>query len=185
VIPQPEPSVDRRPLLIVLVGLALYGAVLLELTGPAFHQPLSRSDIEASLIWLTGDEIQAGFYEVPVGLDVQSLYENLGLSLPPDATDFARNGPALQVASGRTPELAELPAGIYPLLNLPTPLNRADQEALLAISGIGPVLAERILAERAKRGGRFESVDELGKVPGIGPAKLAKLKEELSVKGSF
>ena len=53
-------------------------------------------------------------------------------------------------------------------------LNRADAEGLSALPGIGPVLAERIIAVRAARGG-FSTIDELAEVPGIGPRLLERL----------
>jgi competence ComEA-like helix-hairpin-helix protein len=53
-------------------------------------------------------------------------------------------------------------------------LNAADAEELQALPGIGPALAERILAQRALVG-RFHAVEDLLEVPGIGPATLARL----------
>ncbi len=53
-------------------------------------------------------------------------------------------------------------------------LNAADAAALDGLPRIGPVLAGRIVAWRTAHG-RFSSVDELGEVPGIGPALLAGL----------
>jgi len=56
----------------------------------------------------------------------------------------------------------------------PIDVNRADADALEELPRIGPVLAERIVAWRTAHG-PFSSVDELGDVPGIGPALLAAL----------
>ncbi|MDM7853797.1 ComEA family DNA-binding protein [Cellulomonas alba] len=53
-------------------------------------------------------------------------------------------------------------------------VNTADVAALDALPGIGPVLAQRIVDERAKH--PFSSVDELADVPGIGPSLLARLR---------
>lgn len=49
--------------------------------------------------------------------------------------------------------------------------NRATAQELLAISGIGPVLAERIIASRP-----FKSADELRRVKGIGPKKYEEIR---------
>ena len=57
-------------------------------------------------------------------------------------------------------------------------VNRADAEMLTAIEGIGPTLAERIVAYREEFG-EFMSLDELLKVDGIGTKKLEKMKERL------
>jgi competence protein ComEA len=58
-------------------------------------------------------------------------------------------------------------------------LNTADTAALDALPGIGPVLAERIVAHRED--GPFTSVDELGDVSGIGPTLLERLRDLVRV----
>ena len=62
----------------------------------------------------------------------------------------------------------------------PVDLNRADAAALDGLPGIGPALASRILEWRS-RNGPFRSVDDLEKVPGIGPAKLERLRGAVRV----
>jgi DNA uptake protein ComE-like DNA-binding protein len=52
--------------------------------------------------------------------------------------------------------------------------DRATREEWLRLPGIGPTLAERILADRAARGS-FGGPDGLLRVPGIGPKTLAKI----------
>ncbi|MDG3013266.1 helix-hairpin-helix domain-containing protein [Speluncibacter jeojiensis] len=59
-------------------------------------------------------------------------------------------------------------------------LNAAGAAELDALPGVGPATAEAILQWR-KENGRFASVDQLGEVKGIGPAKLAKLKDLVRV----
>ncbi|WP_255365348.1 helix-hairpin-helix domain-containing protein [Cellulosimicrobium sp. I38E] len=59
-------------------------------------------------------------------------------------------------------------------------LNAADATALDALPGIGPVLAERIVAWRDENG-PFTTVDELGEVSGIGPAVLADVRDLVRV----
>lgn len=58
-------------------------------------------------------------------------------------------------------------------------INSASVSELQALPGIGPALAQRIVAERSK--GRFTSADDLQRVPGIGKAKLARLRELVEV----
>jgi len=55
------------------------------------------------------------------------------------------------------------------------PLNFATQIDLERIPGIGPVMAQRILSYREAKG-RFETVEELLNVKGIGPKKLLKIR---------
>jgi competence ComEA-like helix-hairpin-helix protein len=59
-------------------------------------------------------------------------------------------------------------------------LNRATAAELQALPGIGPALAERIVASRAAEG-PFRTVDDLLRVAGIGPAKLERLRSAARV----
>lgn len=59
-------------------------------------------------------------------------------------------------------------------------LNSVTAEQLMSIDGIGPAIAERIIAYRNEHG-RFNSVDELLNVNGIGEAKLEACKDCLYV----
>jgi competence protein ComEA len=64
------------------------------------------------------------------------------------------------------------PLEIHPA---PYDLNRADRAQLLQLPGVGPNLANRISAVRDERGG-FEKVDDLRSVPGVGPARMERLR---------
>jgi competence ComEA-like helix-hairpin-helix protein len=56
----------------------------------------------------------------------------------------------------------------------PINLNSAGPDELQRLPGVGPVLAGRILEERAA-GGPFASVEDLVRVPGMGPARVRAL----------
>lgn len=58
-------------------------------------------------------------------------------------------------------------------------INSASASELQQLPGIGPALAQRIVETR--KGGRFTSADDLLRVPGIGKAKLAKLRDYVEV----
>ena len=60
-------------------------------------------------------------------------------------------------------------------------LNTATRDDLVGISGLGPALAERILAHRTKVGG-FESVDDLVHVSGISEAMVGRLRPNLTLR---
>jgi competence protein ComEA len=59
-------------------------------------------------------------------------------------------------------------------------LNTATETELDALPGVGPVTAKAILDWR-ERNGRFTSVDQLAEVDGIGPARLARLRDLVTV----
>jgi len=59
-------------------------------------------------------------------------------------------------------------------------LNKADVEQLQAVRGIGPALAERIIQYRDEHG-RFEHIEDLTNVRGIGQAKFNKIQTQLKV----
>jgi len=64
--------------------------------------------------------------------------------------------------------------------NGPIMINRASVKDFESLDGIGPVLANRIVAFR-KANGPFAVVEDLMKVPGIGSSTFAKFKEKLRV----
>jgi competence protein ComEA len=55
-------------------------------------------------------------------------------------------------------------------------INRANAAELALLPGLGERLAQRILDDRA-RNGRFASVDELERVPGVGDTMIERLRE--------
>ncbi|HEY3353940.1 MAG TPA: ComEA family DNA-binding protein [Polyangia bacterium] len=75
-----------------------------------------------------------------------------------------------------------LPAAALRALRVPVDPNRAAEDELRALPGIGPALARRILEERAARG-PFRSVDDLARVRGIGPRTVERLRARLVVDG--
>jgi competence protein ComEA len=58
-------------------------------------------------------------------------------------------------------------------------LNLATPAQLEELPGVGPVLAERIVAHRQK--GRFTSPRQLMEVSGFGPKKYEALKDQITV----
>lgn len=67
------------------------------------------------------------------------------------------------------------------LFDLPIDVNRADTLTLESLPGIGPGRAHAIDAARCQR--RFESVDDLQRVRGIGPRTVEGLSAEATAGG--
>lgn len=79
-------------------------------------------------------------------------------------------------ASAADPPAATPPAPLLPAGPQRVNINTASATELDTLPGIGPVLAERIVKHR-RRHGPFASVAGLEAVEGIGPKKLAALKD--------
>jgi competence ComEA-like helix-hairpin-helix protein len=59
-------------------------------------------------------------------------------------------------------------------------LNRATREELACLPGIGPVLAERIAADREAHG-PFREIGDLARIPGIGTRRIERLKRHATI----
>ena len=68
----------------------------------------------------------------------------------------------------------QVPAELELFLNRPLHINRADEQTLKMLPGVGPSLA-RAIDEQRQNLGRFSSAEDLLRVPGIGPARLQQL----------
>ena len=148
---------------------------------------------ERMTVHVAGAVAKPGVYDLAAGARVIDAIEAAGGGVP-DA-DLNRLNLAAKVADGqrilvqRVGEAA--PAGPSAdgtngtgggtadpsgLVNL----NSATQPELEALPGIGPTLAEAIIAERERRGG-FRSVNELRDVRGIGEKRFADLKDKVTI----
>ncbi len=83
-----------------------------------------------------------------------------------------RTGPDTR-APGHRAEMGPAPSN--PHLVGPLDLNTADAVAFQALPGIGPTLAQRILADRDAHG-PFQTPEDLLRVPGIGPKRLERIR---------
>ena len=62
-----------------------------------------------------------------------------------------------------------------------TNINKANEEELLNLPGIGTELASRIVTYR-QQNGKFSSIEEIKNVSGIGDSKYEKIKDLISIK---
>jgi len=79
----------------------------------------------------------------------------------------------------KTPAPVALAGVARRVFGLPIDPNCADAATLATLPGIGPVRAEAILRERARR--PFRDVADLERVHGLGPRRVAALAPHLAI----
>lgn len=92
----------------------------------------------------------------------------------------AAAGASLVVAAAISAARRSLPAApAAPLVEIPertsVDLNRAGAVELALLPRVGPAIAARIVESRREQGA-FQSVDDLERVPGIGPVMLERIR---------
>jgi len=100
---------------------------------------------------------------------------NTGAPLSASEPDVPPPSPMQTAASPAAP----LPATSVSLTRL-IDLNTATAPELELLPGIGPALAQRIIADRDSRG-RFRSLNDLDRVSGIGPRTIERLRDKVKV----
>lgn len=127
-----------------------------------------------------------GLIRLPTGARVDDAIRAAGGALP--GTDLSGVNLARVLVDGE--QIAVGTSGVAPpsgptggsgasagaLINL----NSATAEQLDALPGVGPVLAQRIVDWRTQHG-RFDSIDQLRDVPGIGDAKFAEIRALVTI----
>jgi competence protein ComEA len=149
----------------------------LKLLPPPSPQPL--------VVHVSGAVQNPGLYQLAPGSRVQAAIQAAG-GLLPDADQEALNLAALLKDGQRVlvPTYAQAQAAAAGSAsgNL-VDINTASQEALESLPGIGPVLAQRIIAYR-EANGIFAAVEDLQKVEGVGADTFDKLRELVTVGGA-
>lgn len=139
--------------LLLLVGVALLAGLVVREWRAGF--PAAAARVEA----FDRDEPLAAPGPVPLATPRPSR--------PPTSTP-TRPAPAPGTAPNAQAEPAADPR--------PLDLNTATAEQIARLPGVGPGLARRIVEERQRRG-RFDGPEGLRSVLGVGPRKLAALRD--------
>jgi competence protein ComEA len=141
----------------------------------------SAQDAPTAYVHVVGQVTRPGLYELPAGSRiVDAVAAAGGFTSTADQTNLNL---AQVVADGQ--QIVVSVQGAAPIASGPgaagatVDINTADATALQTLDGIGPALAQRILAYRSAHGG-FRTAGDLQNVPGIGPKKFAAIKANVS-----
>lgn len=147
-------------------------------------------EVQAPLVTVdvAGAVATPGVYALPGSARVIDAIKAAGNSLA--GTDLSDLNLARLIHDGEQiyvspTEKTKIPAGRKFATKKVTPtgplnINRATAKEFEALDGVGPVLAKRIIAYRSANG-PFITLEDLDKVSGIGPAKFAQLKNQITV----
>ena len=168
--------------LLLSISLYLKGRVP---AGNGEDAALFRAGAETVTVRLAGDFPRPGVYLLPRG---SSPLTAIKMTLPGSAPGIPRDGDAAALlASGdivtlglvdpKNPviSITEMGARERMLLRIPLHPDRMAPHEWALLPGIGPVLAQRIVADRHENGA-FGSVEGLLRVRGIGPGKLSAIR---------
>ena len=150
----------------------------------------------AIVVYVVGAVRRAGVVRLPTGARVIDAIDAAGGAAP--AADLTRLNLATALADGSrvaVPSVGAPAPGVDPSAvsgapsvgsdsgpsaSAPVNLNTATAAQLDALPGIGPATAATIIKDREAHG-PFRSVNDLGRVRGIGDSKLGQLRELVTV----
>jgi competence protein ComEA len=174
-------------LTVLIASLVVYAGVFVHDRHPLPVSPLLWGDQGPGMIavQVTGKRDAEGIYFFPTATTLIQLNKIAGCGVSEESSGFAESwrstGSALSVsAAGGVLKITDMPSVTRLALGLPIDLNRATQEELTLVPGIGESLADQIVQLRQLRG-KFGGLNELTAVPGIKGKKLRNLEKYLSV----
>jgi competence protein ComEA len=169
--------------------------------GGSSPGPPGTRDVDGEIVVAAAGAVaRPGVYDVPRGArvgdvvaaaggtDAAADLDRVNLAAPVQDGERVyvprRDQPAVPPVDtgGSAPAPRSTSGGAGPSTTAPAPvdLNTADVDQLDTLPGVGPSTAAAIVAYRSAHG-RFRSVDDLGEVRGIGPAKLEQLRPLVTV----
>jgi competence protein ComEA len=155
--------------------------------GPA-PVKIERPASTAALVHVAGAVRHPGVYKLRDGDRVKDAVARAGGARA--GADVNAINLAAKVADGQqvvvprrgaaAPAAGDASTGEAGAAQPPVSLNSATAAQLDTLDGVGPATAQKILDWRREHGG-FRSIDDLGEVPGIGPKRLAALREKVQL----
>jgi competence ComEA-like helix-hairpin-helix protein len=180
---------DRRPLFGLIVVAAIVIAINLGTAG--FRALMGRADRrtvtnQACVYQVVGRDgsLRTLFLEHPLSL-AQILGEARGAKhagSPSGGSPVPCGSVIRDRGTGLPPIVERMTGRQLVAAGQPVDVNRCEPADLIAVPGLGPVLAQRIVDFRQSHG-PFSRIEDLGRVPGIGPKKVRAWQRYLLVSG--
>ena len=163
-------------------------------------QGMEPEEKKGLCIYVSGEVVNPGMYELPAGSRATDAIEKAGgftkeanvnkVNLAKKCKDGMQvNVPALtakqrntnnrQESTGLTASVGWQASQENQAVSSIVNLNTADLASLEALPGVGEVTAKQIIDYRTQH--RFNKIEDIMKVNGIGPAKFAKMRDFLEV----
>ena len=166
---EPKAALSLALALALVVALVWWSATPFDASAPVVDPDGFASVATLPLVVdVAGAVASPGVMELPAGARVRDAIGAAGGFL--DDADRSSINLARLLVDGEQVYVAIAGEG----RGGPVNVNAADAAALEALPGIGPVLAERIVADRAANG-PFASIEDLERVSGVGPSLVARL----------
>ncbi|MFO0176579.1 MAG: ComEA family DNA-binding protein [Planctomyces sp.] len=124
------------------------------------------------------------------------MSHSAGTAAPTDSRSLQRDSPGFRLliavscllllaqwvwTSQRRPEPLRVTRGTKAEAGFLIDVNQAGGVDWMQLEGVGPSLASRIVADREVHG-PFATIDDLQRVPGIGPATLDRIRTSLRIR---
>lgn len=182
-----------RTILVLIVLIAALGIRLHNLNAEETQVDLSSTDNEQTAVEMyvdiSGEVKNPGVYIVNDGTRLYEVIEKAGGLTNKANTDqinqagYVEDGEKIVIPSiedesaiqSNTPTSSNNKTTSNGLVNI----NTASKEELMNITGVGEVIADRIIEYR--KGNRFKSTEDIMNVNGIGNATYEKMKSEITV----
>lgn len=194
---------DRRTVMMLAavffaaVGLTLFfthrsapaapvAAPVVAMPSPSASASTSAAPTGEVVVEVVGKVRRPQVVTLPKGSRVQDAVEAAGGVKPGvDTTDqnLARllvDGEQIRIGLSGSPSPVSAGGTPPPAPGALIDINTATAEMLEEIPGVGPVLAQRIIAYREANGG-FQTVEQLTEVSGIGEATFAQMRDLVTV----
>ena len=163
----------------ILMGL-LIGGLLWILVSKPQGTPLllaTRSNDNEITIYISGKVVSPGVYELPIGSRITDAIVAAGGIMPDSNIELINLADILSDSDHvYIPAISEVENLGLTKVNI----NYATREQLETLAGIGGTIAQQIIEYRTENH-LFTTIEEIQKVPGIGPSTFEKIKNHITV----